>query len=249
MALRPSGFRRENSIVSILVGLSVVAYIFTGNEGYMTISATLFWVSLLLFAGRKVEVGNGKIVLKWGWPVVITRKEIQLHEVRDVIDISEASEVRLIQYFKEMILFALLWVSVGVFGLLKGSYSKGSYLWVAWIFWGLYPLFLFASNPKNKKRLTFAVISLGIFLGVLLAYLGQGGMGLYMAGVGIVVGGMTYDGVLTLKGILLITDKEHYLLTTYDEKDVKKFLEKLGAMVLSLETPLLSQKEGLSSEF
>jgi len=40
MALRPSGFRRENGIVGLLVGLSVVGYILTGNELYMTISAT-----------------------------------------------------------------------------------------------------------------------------------------------------------------------------------------------------------------
>jgi MFS family permease len=228
MALRPSGFRRENSIIGLLVGLSVVGYILTGNEAYMTLSATLFWVSMFLFAGRKVEVENGKIILRWGWPVAVIREEISLDEVVDVLSVSDARRLRLVRYFRELIILSALWVFIGVLGLYSGPEGWGPYFWAAWIFWGLYPLLTFCLTPVSKRILTVLTLLLAVSLGAIIALLGQPEWGEYMVTVGIIIAALTYEDVLTPKGVLLLTERGSYLLTTSYEEDVEEFMKRLG---------------------
>ena len=235
MALRPSGFRRENSIIGFLVGLSVVGYILTGNGCYMTISATLFWVSLLLFAGRKVEVKNGKIILRWGWPVAVIREEVTFDEVVDVLNVSDTRRLRLVRYFRELIILSALWVFIGVLGLYSGPEGWGPYFWAAWIFWGVYPLLTFALTPVSKRILTVLTLLLAVSLGAIIALLGQPEWGEYMVTVGIIIAALTYEDVLTPKGVLLLTGRESYLLTTPYEEDVEEFMKKVGEILSSME--------------
>ena len=228
MALRPSGLRREILFIGLLVGLSVVGYILTGNDAYMTLSATLFWVSMFLFAGRKVEVENGKIILRWGWPVAVIREEIPLDEVVDVLSVSDARRLRLVRYFRELIILSALWVFIGVLGLYSGSEGWGPYFWAAWIFWGLYPLLTFYLTPVSKNSLAILTLLLSVSLGIVIALLGQPDWGGYMVVVGFFLAVLAYGDALTPRGVLLLTERGAYLLTTVYEEDVEEFIKRLG---------------------
>jgi len=228
MALRPSGLRGENLFIGLLVGLSVGGYILTGNEAYMTLSATLFWVSMFLFAGRKVEVENGKIILRWGWPVAVIREEIPLDEVVDVLSVSDARRLRLVRYFRELIILSALWVFIGVLGLYSGPEGWGPYFWAAWIFWGLYPLLTFCLTPVSKNSLAILTLLLSVSLGIVIALLGQPDWGGYMVVVGFFLAVLAYGDALTPRGVLLLTERGAYLLTTVYEEDVEEFMKRLG---------------------
>ncbi|NJE11231.1 hypothetical protein [Thermococcus sp. MAR1] len=231
MALRPYRSIVWVDIVVLLVGLSALAYLLTGNDVFMELLAVLFWISLVLFASRRVEVKDGKVILRWGWPIAIIRKELSLNEIVDLLNVSEIERLKLVRYFKKTLLLSGLWVLVGIVGLLSNNQVWGPYLWAAWIFWGLYPLFTFVIPPKSKEKVAVATIVLAGLLGIMIALSGQPGWGIYMAGVGIVIAGMTYDGVLGLKGVLLITERGVFLLTTYDEKEAEGFIEELKRQI------------------
>ncbi|NJD98993.1 hypothetical protein E3E26_04225 [Thermococcus sp. LS1] len=228
MTLRPSWHRRAWWI-GTAIGVFMVLYILTGRREFMLASATLFWSSLAIFMGRPVRIEERELVLEWGWPLVILRKHIPLDAIVEVLDPSSVGMVRLLKYFKEMIILSILWVFIGILGIVTDA-PYGPYMWAMWIYWGILPLLMYLFPYSARKELTMSILLLTIPVAAYLYRTVEPSIGLYILMAGMVMAGMAYDGVLQQKGVILITEDDVYMLFAGSSGDVEKFLKQLAGV-------------------
>ena len=104
-----------NGIPAILSSLSLVMFVLAfliiryGKGTYDTLGFILFFTGIifgLLSSGREVELKNGKLVLRYGFPLTLIN--IVVEDVVDVADLSSLKRGKLIKYFKSQLVMPLL---------------------------------------------------------------------------------------------------------------------------------------------
>lgn len=118
---------------AILSGLSITCFAaallfgLLDNSLLMVLLLCLGFLSGLLSTGREVEVRNGYIVLRYGFP-----KSIIKYVVRDIISILDVNELEkgsLVRYFKyHLFMFSLIIVLPLIYLSAKGLYPSPAYL-------------------------------------------------------------------------------------------------------------------------
>ncbi len=245
MALRPS-YPTEGRYMVFLVALTTPLYIFTGRKELALASRALFWSFLLLFFWRPVRIETGRITLEWGWPVVFIRREIPFSEIRDIFDLTSSERIRLINYFREIKLLAILWIAVGFMGMLKNA-PHTSFVWVMWIYWGFLTLFMLSFTYRERWVLGIVIFALSLVMARYLYRAGQEGVGEYVAITGVSLALFSFAGLFTPKGVILVTENDTYILSSWDDYEASKFFKELGSFLVGMAGDKLTQIEGGAS--
>ncbi|AHF81184.1 Hypothetical protein TES1_1809 [Thermococcus paralvinellae] len=220
-----SGITKE-----LQIALSVELVLFTVGVYYL--SEVMIWLvflalalTLFVFAGKKVELEPGRIILKWGYLREL-KKVITAEDVVDVIGASRARHVILAKYMPWLLLVPLGMIIVGVWILLFTSYKFAAF---GWLLFGVFQLagHVFSKAEKNKALVFVLLVTAFI---VVYAYSIRLRMALFQITLigGIMAGVIWYEGAIGSNYLILVTKDGNYLLTYSDENDIKSLLAALG---------------------
>ena len=205
-----TGWSHISSFVLVVIALLTLLYILTGIDAFLSLSGVLFWVSLPLLWGRPAEFEKNAVVLGWGWPKVVLRRRIPLEEIMEVINVSSAERLRLIRYMKDAYLWLLLWLSVGLLGILRNS-PPGPYLWGNWIFWGIVAFIRQAVPVGDRVRLFFSVLGTALLVAALVDPTSPEAA-FYFLAIGVLMAFFFSDEENRPSGVLLVTDGGWYIV-------------------------------------
>ncbi len=224
--IRFGGHWSEWLLAGAIGGLYLCSLL-TGIEALATIAGALFWLSLptLLF-GRRVKV-EGKIVLEIGWPITLFRVEIAPDEIMEVVDLERAERVLPLRYYKSVIPLTLLWVGVGIIGLIRDP--RWSFVWFGWIYWGLMTLLPFLFPKKAKRGFVLTIFTFGAVMAGLARWLGVKEYSLYVLMT--IVMGFFYLTDLRERTVVIVTEKGTYFVCSLYESEIREFMESLKMLV------------------
>ncbi|ASJ08454.1 hypothetical protein A3L11_04085 [Thermococcus siculi] len=222
-----TGWSYVSSFVLVSIALLTLLYILTGIDAFWDLSGILFWVSLSLLWPRSVKFEKSALILEWGWPKVVFRRKILLQDIREVINVSSAERLRLIRYMKDAYLWLVLWLSVGLIGILKNA-PPGPYLWGNWIFWGIAGFIREAVPIGNRVRLFVSVLGTA-FLVAAIVYPTSPDAAFYFVAIGVLMAFFFADEENRPSGVLLITDEGWYIVAPMGGEG--RFLNQLAQVV------------------
>ncbi|WP_297513233.1 hypothetical protein [Thermococcus sp.] len=224
--VRFGGHWSEWVLTGVIGGLYLCSLL-TGIEALSTIAGALFWLSLptLLF-GRRVKVKKNRLVLEVGWPVTLFRVEIAPEEIIEVVDLERAEGVLPLRYYRPAISLTLLWVSVGILGLIQDPHW--SFVWFGWIYWGIVGVIPLLFPKKAKKWSVMATLAFGAFMSCLARLLGIKEYPMYIVTSVILVPFITDVRERT---VVLVTEKGTYLVSSLSDREIEEFIDNLRRLI------------------
>ncbi|MBP1911472.1 hypothetical protein [Thermococcus stetteri] len=175
-----------DDLLILAIGGSTLLSLLLNNETLSIASGLLFWIFLptSLF-GRKIKLEDGRLEIEWGWPLRLIRENVELGEVREIVDLESADRLPPIRYYKKRaVLFTVLLVSVGILGLKKKP--DWAFTWLGWIYWGILPLLSFVF-PERRILITVSSFLVGLLVSLYVVSIGMENPWYYLA-VGILMG-------------------------------------------------------------
>ena len=200
-----------SSLILTSIALLTIAYILTGINLFWYLAGTLFWISLPLLWPRPVRFEENALILEWGWPKVVFRRRIPLEEIREIINVSSAERLRLIRYMKDAYLWLILWLSVGILGLLRNT-PPGPYIWGNWIFWGTVAFIREIVPIGDRLRTSVGVLGTALLMALVLYRLNPD-YAFYFAAIGVLMALIFADEENKPSGILIVTDDGSYMVS------------------------------------
>ena len=210
------------------IGGLYLCSLLTGIETLATIAGALFFLSLptLLF-GRRVKVEKNRLVLEIGWPITLLRVEIAPEEIIEVVDLERVERVLPLRYYKSVISLTLLWIGVGIMGLIRDP--RWSFVWLGWIYWGLMTLLPFLFPKKAKRGFVLTIFTFGAVMAGLARWLGVKEYSLYVLMT--IVIGFVYLTDLRERTVVIVTEKGTYFVSSLNESEIRGFMESLKGLV------------------
>ncbi|WP_456399014.1 hypothetical protein [Palaeococcus sp. (in: euryarchaeotes)] len=158
-----------NSLGMILM---VVAMFFNVSEnlklGFVTF--WIAWVLLLVSIGKEVEVKNGKLILKYGFPKPLIKVEIS--EIREITNITKLKRGKIARYFRQALVVPILVLILPyIYIFVKGTMIPLRYVVFLLIpaFVGIMLLLYFTMTLSNYREfLRKATIIVAVVLALLL---------------------------------------------------------------------------------
>ncbi len=215
--------RVEDATITLVGILALLSILLDWEHGELLIGL-LFWLSLLVTYGSRVEIEKGKVVLRWGWPLKFLRVELNPEDIVEIVNLDAAKEVSLLKYWKTSLFFSLLWATVGLVGLIKRP--SEAFIWLNWIYWGIAPLVSIAFPPSKKLEASAFVLLLSIAVALWARTLGLESYPLFLLFALVFVVSL-YVEPFKESRMAIVTDRGTYIVSSPFEREIEDLIEGL----------------------
>lgn len=243
-----------NGIPAILSSLSLVLFVSAfliihyGKGAYDTLSFILFStgiISILLSSGREVELKNGKLILRYGFPLTLI--SIIVEDIVDVADLSSLKRGKLIKYFKSQLVMPLLIMLLPVLYMPPITKPLMLLFLLVPVVVGFSLLTYFMMTFSDYKRfLNYTVITLAIILALIFleaalvnSRIASSTDALLMLAVGyllLIVGFIVFISFAMRRHIVLIESKRgYYAIAALSKSDAEALIKVLVKHLLARE--------------
>ncbi len=169
----PASYSGFPGILNSLGMVLIVVAMFFNVSGNPKLGFATFWVAwvlLIVSIGKGVEVKNGKLILKYGFPKPLIK--IEISEIREIADITKLKRGRIARYFRQALLVpVLILILPYIYIFMKGTTIPLKYVVFLLIpaFVGIMLILYFTMTLSNYREfLRKATIIVAIVLAVLL---------------------------------------------------------------------------------
>lgn len=211
----------------ISVGLGFAIFfagaIFRSNT-LLILSYLLITFGILLFYGRKVQVGEEGIILEWGI-LFKRRKFIGFSEIIEVVDAPSNRYLAFARYAPEVLILPTIMM---VFGILV--FFVGEFKWVglAVILFGGVQLVSYGYSEGERRKGAALILLLTLLVGFI-GYLSRIGIAFPLVAIVILFAVMFWEvGPGIMNTLFLITEKGVYQVQYVSKKEVNELLSLLG---------------------
>ncbi len=185
------------------------------------------WVLLLVSIGKEVEVKNGKLILKYGFPKQFIKVEIS--EIREIADITKLKKGRIARYFRQaLVVPTLVLVLPYIYIFAKGATIPLRYVVFLLIpaFVGIMLMLYFTMTLSNyreflrKSTIIVAVALAVLLLMILIIFKPTGGalLLLVMSYLLLVVGFLVFMSISLRRNVVLIeSDRGYHALICFGD--------------------------------
>ena len=169
----PASYSGLPGILNSLGMMLIVAAMFfnlSGNPKLGFVTFWIAWVLLLVSIGKEVEVKNGKLILKYGFPKPFIK--IEISEIIEIADITKLKKGRIARYFRQALVVPILVLILPYIYI----FAKGTTIPLRYVVFLLIPAFVgimlilyFTMTLSNYREfLRKATIIVAVVLAVLL---------------------------------------------------------------------------------
>ncbi|WP_457741484.1 hypothetical protein [Thermococcus sp.] len=236
----PSSYSGLPGVLNSLGMILLVVAMFFDVSGNPKLGFPTFWIAwalILVSMGKEVEVENGKLVLKYGFPKSFIKVEIS--EVREISEITKLEKGKIVRYFRQTFVVPVLiltWPYLYI--LTKGTAIPLRYLVFLLIpaFVGIMLILYFTLTLSNyRKFLRNATIIVAIVLAVLLLMIlivfkptEETLLFLLISYLLLIMGFLLFMSLSLRKNVILIeSDKGYYALICFEGEGLHGLIEKL----------------------
>lgn len=218
---------RVNNVLATLIGVLALSSILLNWEYGGLLMGLLFWLSLPIAFGSRVSFEDGRLVVQWGWPLRFLKMELKPEEVVEIVYMDRAEGVSLLKYWKASTFLSLLWVAVGLAGLMKRP--SESFIWLNWVYWGILPMAQVVFPSGRRLEASAFVILLSAALALWAEALGlQSYPAFIFFGLMFVLS--FYVEPFKESRLAIVTERGTYLVSSPFERDVEELVKRLGTV-------------------